>query len=117
MLRKPWGMGPCILPRILKLSAATLFLGASAFCQPGKSSLVFDSVDIHASKPGDQFTTLGILPNGRVYFRNASPRKIIAAAYDLDEGLITGGPEWLDSDRLDLTATTAPAASRSDRLA
>jgi uncharacterized protein (TIGR03435 family) len=59
---------------------------------------------------------VGILPNGHVYFRNASPRKIIAAAYDLDETLVTGGPEWLDSDRLDVTAKAAPAASQTDRL-
>ena len=112
MFIKLWRIGRCIP----KVSAVTLLLGTTAFCRSGNSSLALESVAIEVSKPGDQLTTLGVLPNGHVYFRNVSPRKIIATAYDLDETLVTGGPQWLDSDRLDLTATAAPTASRSERL-
>src|SRR5262249_3977243 len=65
---------------------------------------------------GNQVTTLGILPDGQVFFRNTSPRKMIAAAYNMDESMITGGPDWLDSDRVDVTAKAAPATSQAERL-
>ena len=112
MLTRLWRIDRCIL----KVSTVTLLVGTTAFCRSDGSSLALESVAIEVSKPGDQLTTLGVLPNGHVYFRNVSPRKIIATAYDLDETLVTGGPQWLDSDRLDLTATAAPTASRSERL-
>jgi uncharacterized protein (TIGR03435 family) len=101
---------------MLKALAMVVLAAASAVCQPTKSSPAFVSVDIQASKPEDPVTTMGILPNGHVSFRNVSPRKIIAAAYNLDESSVTGGPGWLDSDRLDLVARAAPASSQADRL-
>jgi uncharacterized protein (TIGR03435 family) len=101
---------------ILKVSTLVFLIGTSAFCQAGKSSVPPKAFDIKLSKSGDRITILGVLPNGDVYFRNVSPRKIIATAYGLDETLVTGGPQWLDSDRLDLTATTPPSASHLDRL-
>jgi uncharacterized protein (TIGR03435 family) len=101
---------------ILRVSAVLLSVAVSAFCQGGKPPLGLESVDIHSSKTGDQVTTLGILPNGHVFFRNVSPRKMIAVAYNLDENLVTGGPDWLDSDRLDVTAKAAPSTSQTERL-
>lgn len=101
------------------LTTLTLvFLAANAFCQSTttKSLQAFVSVDVQASKAGDSVSTLGILPNGHVYFRNVSPRRIIAAAYNLDESLVTGGPDWLDSDRLDLVAKAPANASQAERL-
>jgi uncharacterized protein (TIGR03435 family) len=95
---------------------AVLSLAVSAFCQSSRPPVPFVSVDMRASKPGDLVSTLGMLPNGHVYFRNVSPRKIIAAAYDLDESLISGGPDWLDSDRLDLEAKAAATSSQAERL-
>ncbi|HEY6306561.1 MAG TPA: TIGR03435 family protein [Candidatus Angelobacter sp.] len=100
---------------ILRVSVVFL-IAVSAFCQGGKSPLVFESIDIHVSKTGDQVTTLGVLPDGHVFFRNASPRKMIAIAYNLDESLVSGGPDWLDSDRLDVTARAAPTTSQAERL-
>ena len=38
---------------------------------------------------------------------------LIAAAYDLDEDLITGGPAWLDSERFDVNART-PSTSKGN---
>src|SRR5262249_4150547 len=100
----------------LGASALVLSAAASAFCQGGKSPLALESVDVHVSKTGNQVTTLCILPDGQVFFRNTSPRKMIAAAYNMDESMITGGPDWLDSDRVDVTAKAAPATSQAERL-
>ena len=65
---------------ILKLSTLLLFAPAIALSQPTPSSSTLDSVAIEAAKPGDQVATLGVLPDGHIYFRNVSPRKIIATA-------------------------------------
>jgi uncharacterized protein (TIGR03435 family) len=102
---------------MLKASGVALLGAASAFCQSSKAPLAFEAVDIQLAKPGDQVSTLGILPDGHVYFRNVAPRKIIATAYNLDESSVTGGPGWLDSDRLDLVAKASATSSQADRLA
>jgi len=92
------------------LAAVCLFL-AAAFGQPATGPPPFDSADLRAAKPGDQWVSMGLLPNGHVQCRNATLRMLLAAAYGMDEESVTGGPAWLDSDRFDLTAKTAPAAS------
>jgi uncharacterized protein (TIGR03435 family) len=103
-------------PIVLKALVVALLLAESAFSQSVKSSVTFESVDIQASRHGDQIVTLGILPNGQVRFRNATLKKIIAAAYNVDEDLVTGGPDWLNSDCFDIVAKAPPGASQADRL-
>jgi uncharacterized protein (TIGR03435 family) len=97
------------------LSAFLLFT-AGVFAQSTKASAGFDSVNIHSPRSGVEASTLGILPNGHIYFQNVSPRAIIAAAYSLNQDMVSGGPGWLDSDRFDLLAHAAPTASQQDRL-
>src|SRR5205807_6634176 len=58
-----------------------------------------------------------ILPNGHIYFRNVPLRKIVAAAYNIDEDLVTGGPEWINSDRFNVVAKAAPTTSQPERRA
>lgn len=101
---------------ILKTFIVVSFVTGNVFCQSAKSPSAFVMVDIRAAKLNDQVTTLGILPNGHIYFRNTSLRKIIASAYNLDEDLVSGGPDWLDSERLDLVARTSPSISPAERL-
>ncbi len=95
---------------------AILLLTDTGFCQAARAPLAFEQVDIRASSPGDQVETVGILPDGHIRLRNATLRTIIAAAYDVDESRVTGGPAWLDSDRFDITAKTAPTTSKEVRL-
>ncbi|MGC2697382.1 MAG: TIGR03435 family protein [Candidatus Angelobacter sp.] len=98
------------------LAILLLFLPA-ALGQSAKPLLAFQSIEIRASQPGDQVVTLGILPDGHIRFRNTTLRKIIAAAYNVDDALVTGGPVWLDSDRFDIVAQAPSTASQADRLA
>jgi uncharacterized protein (TIGR03435 family) len=88
---------------MLKVLAIVL-LPIAAFCQS------FDSVDLGPARASDQWVSVGILPDGRVECHNATLRQLIAAAYDVDLELVTGGPAWLDTERFDLSATTAPAS-------
>jgi len=101
---------------VLALTAIFL-LAPAAFCQSPQAPGAFDSISIRPASSGDQGTTFGILPDGRIFFRNATVRQILAAAYDLDEDLVTGGPDWLDSERLNIEAMTSPSSSQTERLA
>jgi uncharacterized protein (TIGR03435 family) len=90
-------------------------LSVVAFGQSTKPQHSFDAAEIHASNSADQWTSLGVLPNGHVRSHNATLRMIIAAAYNVDLDRVTGGPSWLDSDRFDIDAETAPV-SKDDLL-
>jgi uncharacterized protein (TIGR03435 family) len=83
---------------------AIVLLPITALCQS------FDSVDLGPARGSDQWVSVGILPDGRVECHNATLRKLIAAAYDVDIELVTGGPAWLDTERFDLSAKTAPTS-------
>jgi uncharacterized protein (TIGR03435 family) len=96
--------------RIQKLLAILVFFVSTSFCQSQK----FESVEIQASQPGDQATTYGILPNGHVFFRNMSLRRIAAAAYNIDPSLVTGGPDWLDSSHYSIEAKASSSSSQAD---
>lgn len=54
--------------------------------------------------------------NGNLTFQNVTVRKLIEYAYNLKDYQLTGGPEWIDSDRYDIAATwqPSPGAERSD---
>jgi uncharacterized protein (TIGR03435 family) len=88
---------------MLKMLVIVL-LPIAALCQ------TFDSVNLGPGRASDQWVSVGILPDGRVECHNATLRKLIAAAYDVDIELVTGGPEWLDTERYDLSAKTAPTS-------
>ena len=96
--------------------AIVFFLAESAFCQSAQPSFAFVQVNLQPAGSGGQFTTLGILPNGHVEFRNATLRMLIAAAWNLDENRVTGGPESVDSDGYDLAAIAKAGTSHEDLL-
>jgi uncharacterized protein (TIGR03435 family) len=83
-------------------------LGQSA--NPPRS---FEAAEIQPANGVDSWVSVGLLPNGHVRCHNAGLRMLIAAAYDRDEDLATGGPAWLDSERFDIIARTA-ANSKDD---
>jgi uncharacterized protein (TIGR03435 family) len=73
----------------------------------------FEAAEIQPANGADSWVSMGLLPNGHVRCHNATLRMLIAAAYDRDEDLVTGGPAWLDSERFDIIARTA-ANSKDD---
>ncbi len=101
---------------ILTAVAFTFLLSSVALSQSPKPKDSFDAAEIQSSNPGDQWATIAILPNGRIRVHNATLRMLIAAAYNVDVDRVTGGPNWLDSDRFDVAAKTAPTASQDSRL-
>jgi uncharacterized protein (TIGR03435 family) len=100
---------------ILVAFVGILLLAKGAFCQSTRG-LTLEQADIQPSNPGDQVVTVGILPDGHIRFRNATLRTIIAAAYDVDENRVSGGPAWIDTEHVDITAETTAETSREARL-
>jgi len=72
----------------------------------------FDAVDIHVSKDASQ-PMAQFLPGGRVQFQ-AMPMKFMVLAawgYENDEGRLSGGPSWMNTEKFDLLAKAPPDSS------
>ncbi|HKE22708.1 MAG TPA: TIGR03435 family protein [Bryobacteraceae bacterium] len=93
---------------MVRILAAAL-LPLIAFCQ------AFQSVDLGPAPSADSWVSVGLLPDGHVECHNVTLRQLIAAAYDVDAELVTGGPGWLDTERFVLSAKTEPT-SRTNLL-
>jgi uncharacterized protein (TIGR03435 family) len=81
------------------------------FAQSSAARPAFDAFEVATIKP----TTLDWPAGGRYMrmqtahqfvARNYTLRVLLAAAYSLTPGAISGGPEWVDSDRYDILAAT-----------
>lgn len=70
----------------------------------------FDAFEVATIKPGTPDPKAGryIVMQGTNRFvgKNYSLKLLIAAAYDLNPHTISGGPEWIESDRYDILAVT-----------
>jgi uncharacterized protein (TIGR03435 family) len=70
----------------------------------------FDAFEVATIKPGTPDPKAGryIFMQGANRFvgKNCSLKLLIAAAYDLNPHTISGGPEWIESDRFDILAVT-----------
>src|ERR1700722_10531294 len=78
------------------------------------------------SAPGPQFEVASIKPshadpgssgiytgNGRLTASNVTLMRCIMGAYAAGPNQILGGPDWLDSDRWDITAKAAQSGGES----
>ena len=76
--------------------------------------LAFDVASVKPNKSGDIGMAMQALPGG---FRanNVTVRLLLRTAYQIQDSQLTGGPDWLDSDRFDIVAKTERNSS-SDQL-
>ncbi len=74
----------------------------------------FDVAAVKANKSGEQRASSDILPNGHVTIHSATLRHLIMTAYRVEFDAIKGGPSWLDSDRYDVVAKSAPKTPEDD---
>jgi uncharacterized protein (TIGR03435 family) len=66
----------------------------------------FEVASVRRNMSGDARTTLAPQPGGRLTAINATPGMLIRFAYDLPPFQVSGGPDWLDTERFDVNATT-----------
>ena len=85
-----------------------LFAAAlAAVGQPAKP--VFEAADVHVSLSTSN--DLAFLPNGRLEVRGVTLLRLISSAYGVPAERITGGPNWIDTDRFEITAKTRSGAT------
>jgi uncharacterized protein (TIGR03435 family) len=74
----------------------------------------FDVASIKPNTSGDRQVRFQITPGGRLACNNATAKMLIAMAYDLKPHQLEGGPNWLDTDRYDVTAKGEGGTGRDD---
>jgi len=85
----------------------SILLAVAAFGQEPPSTPVFDGANISVSKPGNG-DHYGYINDGQVVFRRSTLTQIIAITYGVDDDMVLSGPKWMDVDRFDISAKTAP---------
>jgi uncharacterized protein (TIGR03435 family) len=77
--------------------------------------LTFDVASIKPSQPGTGIYTIKPLPGGNGYTAQNAPVKLmIALMYKVPMRQITGGPDWIDTDRFDIEARAGHPSSVDD---
>jgi uncharacterized protein (TIGR03435 family) len=64
----------------------------------------FEVASVKPNKSGERPMSLQIQPGGRLNITNVPVRVMIRNAYQLQDFQIVGGPDWLATDRFDITA-------------
>jgi bla regulator protein BlaR1 len=69
----------------------------------------FEEVSIKRGVPGSHRVAIRILRAGSFNTTNATLKELVGFAYNLKEHQISGGADWLDSERYDIDARSGPA--------
>jgi uncharacterized protein (TIGR03435 family) len=76
--------------------------------------LAFEVASIKPATPGDR-TRFATMQGGHQFVvRNYKVKNLVAFAYNLPPGLVSGGPAWVDIDAYDILAAT-PGEARPNR--
>jgi uncharacterized protein (TIGR03435 family) len=99
----------------LWVAAVFLLHAASAVSQDKPARLTFDVASIKLSQSDEQGGGIKPLPGGNGYIALNMPVKIIIALmYKVPMRQITGGPDWLNSERYDIEARVDGSYSVDD---
>src|SRR5215471_11394197 len=100
---------------MLALGLPLSYVIATARPQNAKTSPAVDSIEIHAAAPNTMPQMRSRFGNGRYELHNATAVDLIRSAWGVEAGSISGGPDWLDLNRYDVTVP-APASATPDML-
>jgi uncharacterized protein (TIGR03435 family) len=95
----------------------TLVLGIPLSSQqsPGGDQTTFDAASVRRNTSGDAYGTAGPQPGGRFVMVNLPVLRLIRAAYsELNPSQIVGAPEWVNTERYDVTATAGRNTSAAE---
>ena len=93
----------------LRIAAVAIYGVTSAFGQSTKP-LEFEVASVKTNKTGQREGGISAIGGGRFRATNIPLKILLATAYDVNFEQISGGPDWLDSERYDVDA-------KPDRLA
>jgi len=98
-----------IMMRPFAFIALAALLAGGVFGQSPDAPPKFQIADIHTSPHSMQpFSQGGILMGDRYQIRQANMVDLIRTAYSVEAENVLGGPSWLELDRFDVIAKTAP---------
>jgi uncharacterized protein (TIGR03435 family) len=94
-----------ILRRVLKLTSVFWFATGVSFANIPATRLTFDVASIKSSQPGNSIYTIKPLAGGTGYTAQNAPVKLmISLMYKVPMRQISGGPDWINTDRFDIEA-------------
>jgi uncharacterized protein (TIGR03435 family) len=108
--------------RALICTGFIALVARAVFAQADDASPKFDAADVHASPPKSPEYDSGdeepVRPRAlRIKERHAGD--LIRTAWNVEADKVVGGPDWLDTDRFDVTAAVSdktPAGSTPEAL-
>ena len=101
--------------RLLIRVATACVLVATLAAQ--QSAPTFEVASVRRNTSADEIATFRAEPSGRVTATNITVRDLILRAYDLNRYELVGGPDWIERDRFDISATTeSPSSAISESL-
>jgi uncharacterized protein (TIGR03435 family) len=90
--------------------ALLVWTAAVGFGQDHAAPLTFEVASIKPSSADDHRTAIQFQPGGGFRASGVTLKMLIAQAYDVREFQISGGPNWIGSERFDITARAERAA-------
>jgi len=90
--------------RVAVVACLAVMLGLAS--QPGAQSLAGPAFEVTSVKPSntDAPGAMGRSGNGQYFASNVTLRELVLRAYDLNDALLDGGPDWQRSRRFDIQA-------------
>jgi len=82
---------------------------------PDSNQLRFDAASIKANRSGATSTSTDSRPGGQFVMTNGTIRNLLLNAYGPQSTDIVGAPDWVNTERFDVTAT-ANATTTSDQM-
>jgi uncharacterized protein (TIGR03435 family) len=97
------------MTRLTSIAVALLVITLRALAQ----TPAFEVASVKANRSGGSDIFINVLPDGRYRAFNAPTRELIRSAYGFDYQMfqIVDGPSWIDTDRFDIDAKPAQAAT------
>lgn len=92
------------MPTAIARSVAGIVL-AAAFAQAQPAA--FEVASVRQNKLDDHIVTINVGPGGRFAARGYTLVLLIQRAYGVMDWNVTGGPDWIRTDRFDVTAKAA----------
>jgi uncharacterized protein (TIGR03435 family) len=83
-------------------------LSQAVFAQPQAKPPEFEVADVKVSKSNNPEQGKGGMTGGRIDLPNVTLKSLTVIAYNVSDNMIVGAPGWIDSDRFDVVAKTAP---------
>jgi len=78
--------------------------GLSLRAQTPAAATAFEVASVKPNKTGDGRVMVGMAPGGRFTATNVPVRLLLRQAYDVQDFQIVGAPDWLNTDRFDISA-------------